>query len=232
MVTAKARQPKVASHEKGKRETRADAIARQLRDEILDGRRDPGAPLRQQEIADSLGASRVPVREALRLLEAEGFVTIHPFSGARVATLDFEDCLAIYKIRERLEPLAFSESMMNLTPHELSLVEMAAEVVEGTTADTGKWLAADRDFHLACYAGVRSTRLVGMITGFWNSTQMYRRVLLTTFSSEDFQIAHIEHRLMIEALSTQRARAGEDLLRSALERSRMRLSAHRHLFDR
>lgn len=213
------------------RETQADRIARVVRDEIIAGQRLPGAPLRQQEIADVLGASRPPVREALRLLEAEGFVTLHAYSGARVARLDFEECVEIYKIRERLEPLAFSESMSLLRQDQLATVETAAAAVEAAQGDVGAWLEADRSFHLSCYEGLPSLRLARMISGFWNSTQMYRRVLLMTFSNEDYTTAHLEHRLMIGALHERNTRAGEEILRFALERSRTRLTANRQLFD-
>lgn len=212
------------------RETFADRIARIVRDDIVMGRRLPGEALRQQEIADALGASRPPVREALRLLEAEGFVTLHPYSGARVARLDFQECVEIYKIRERIEPLAFSESMAWLLDDQLSVADAAATLVEAARGDVGLWLEADRNFHLACYAGLSSRRLSDMITGFWNSTQMYRRVLLMTFTEQDYTTAHDEHRLMLVALHEKNARAGEELLRFALERSRMRLTANRDLF--
>jgi DNA-binding GntR family transcriptional regulator len=172
------------------------------------------------------------VREALRQLESEGLVVLRPHSGAHVAVLDFEECLDIYKIRERLEPLAFSESVGRLTEAQLDEVARAAAEVELLTADHAAWLAADRAFHLACYAGVSTPRILRMIVGFWNTTQHYRRVLLTTFIAHDFELAHDEHRLMVDALVHGDARRGEDMVRMAMERSRLRLSRHRDLFDR
>jgi DNA-binding GntR family transcriptional regulator len=210
----------------------AQRVARELRERIYDGRYGPGTPVRQEAIAAELGVSRIPVREALRLLENEGLVVIRPHSGARVALLDFEECLQIYKIRERLEPLAFSESVGRLSDEQLKEVVDLAKHLESLTHDQRVWLEGDRRLHLAMYAGMQSRYLLGMIVGFWNTTQQYRRVLLSTFTENDFEIAHDEHRLMVDALIRENARAGEDVLRIGMERSRLRLASRRDLFDR
>lgn len=210
----------------------ADRITRELRENILDRRYEPGASLRQESIAKEMGVSRLPVREALRQLESEGLVVIRPHSGARVVVLDFEECLGIYKIRERLEPLAFSESVGHLSDEQLREVRGRAAELETLTDNHLVWLEVDRALHLAMYAGMRASRLLNMIVGFWNTTQAYRRILLSTFTQEDFDIAHAEHLLMIAALECGNAQAGEATLRSAMERSRLRLANNRDLFDR
>jgi DNA-binding GntR family transcriptional regulator len=76
-----------------------------LRTEILDGGYQPGQRIKQEDIAARLGASRIPVREALRMLQAEGLVTLVANSGAWVARLSLAECAELYQIRERLEPL-------------------------------------------------------------------------------------------------------------------------------
>jgi len=81
---------------------------------ILSGDLAPGSRIRQEELALRFGTSRIPVREALRYLESEGLVTLKANSGAWVARLDLADCIEVYKIRERIEPLAISESVLHL----------------------------------------------------------------------------------------------------------------------
>ncbi|WP_283136517.1 GntR family transcriptional regulator [Rhizohabitans arisaemae] len=206
-------------------------VARQLREAIFDGVLEPGAAIRQEAMARELGVSRIPVREALRHLESEGLVTIRANSGARVAVLDFDEYAEIYKIRERLEPLALAESIGRLTEEQRAEAARLAAEVEASTGDPKAWLDADRRFHLACYAGVSTPRLLRMIVDFWNTTQRYRRILLATFSDEDFATAHVEHRLILDALRTGNTRVGEDLIRMHIERSRMRLANHRELFE-
>jgi DNA-binding GntR family transcriptional regulator len=212
--------------------TRAEAVARRLRQAISDGELQPGEPLRQEAIAAEFDVSRIPVREALRLLESEGLVVIRPHSGARVAMLDFEECIEIYKIRERLEPLAFGESIRNLTEEQLAAVARYAEELEGLTADPQGWNDGDRRLHVACYAGVPAGPISRMIVGFWNTTQHYRRVLLSTFTAGEFELAICDHRLIVDAAQTRNVERGEALLRFHLERSRHRLAANRALFDR
>jgi DNA-binding GntR family transcriptional regulator len=207
-------------------------VARYLREAIFEGKLKPGEPVRQEAVAQELEVSRIPVREALRQLESEGLVTIRPNSGARVAVLDFDECVEIYKIRERLEPLAFGERVGKLDEEELDQVASLAKELEGLVGDQPAWLQGDRQFHLACYGGDAESRLTSMIIGFWNTSQHYRRVLLTTFTEYDFELAHDEHRLMIDALRNGDTRIGEELLRNALERSRRRLTRHHELFDR
>lgn len=218
-------------HAREPHEPLTQRVARHLREAILNGDLKHGVPLRQEAVAQELGVSRIPVREALRQLESEGLVVIRPHSGARVATLDFDECTEIYKIRERLEPLAISESIGNLTEEQKQEAVRAAKEVESLTSDLKAWLRADRRFHLACYAGVTTPRLLRMIVDFWNTTQRYRRILLETFSEEDFAITHVEHGLIVNAVLSGNCRAAEELIRIHIERSRLRLTSHRELFD-
>src|SRR5215510_5383173 len=94
--------------------TTSERIAAHLRDAILNGEMPPGSRIRQEEIAVRLGASRLPVREALRMLEAEGLTEHERHKGARVTRLSMHEVDVIYRMRERLEPLALAESLPRL----------------------------------------------------------------------------------------------------------------------
>lgn len=214
------------------REPMTQKVARRLRDDILAGLLEPGSRVRQEAVAEEFGVSRIPVREALRQLESEGLVVIRPHSGARVSVLDFEEYTEIYKIRERLEPLAFSESVEHLTDDQRADILHLLEVLEAATGDPNAYLEGDRRFHLACYLGVRTPRLLRMIVEFWNTTQRYRRILIATFDDNDYILNNYEHRLIADAAIGGNARRGEDLIRMHIERSRLRLSQHRDLFNR
>lgn len=212
-------------------ESMTQSVARHLREGIYEGTFSPGMHIRQEALASELGISRIPVREALRQLESEGLVVIRPNSGARIAVLDFEEYSDIYKIRERLEPLALAESIPKLNDEQRAEVELMAEELESLTHNPAAFLDADRRFHVACYAGAPSKRLRRMIEGFWNETQRYRRILLTTFTDDDFARTNSEHRLIVNAVQAGNTRTGEDLIRMHIERSRLRLADHRELFD-
>src|SRR3954454_24220606 len=79
-------------------------VADYLREAILSGQIAPGERIRQEDIAERFGASRLPVREALRILEAEGLTEHHRHKGARVPRLDIHEVDVIYQMRERIEP--------------------------------------------------------------------------------------------------------------------------------
>lgn len=208
-----------------------DYIAGKLREWILERQLKPNESIRQEKVAQQLGTSRIPVREALRRLESEGLVVIRPYSGARVAALDVRECEEIYKIRERIEPLALSESIPMLTAEQQEEVRRLAAVMVGERRNDVGWLEADRKFHLATYAGITSPRLLRMIIGYWNTTQHYRRLLLSTFVDHDYEMVESEHALIVDAVLTRNVTRGEDILRLHIERSRMRLVAHAYLFD-
>src|SRR5271169_1709802 len=89
-------------------------IAESLRTAILDGSYRPGERIRQEDVAARSGASRIPVREALRMLAAEGLVTLVANSGAWVTRLTMAECVELYQVRERLEPLLLRASMPGL----------------------------------------------------------------------------------------------------------------------
>src|SRR5690606_31424970 len=94
-------------------------IAAGLRQQILHGELAPGSRIRQEELAAQFGASRLPVRDALRQLEAEGLVRLVANSGAWVERLSLAECTEVYLVRERIEPLLLSMSIPHLGESEL-----------------------------------------------------------------------------------------------------------------
>ncbi|HAM26782.1 MAG TPA: GntR family transcriptional regulator, partial [Microbacteriaceae bacterium] len=107
-------------------------IATRLREAILTGAYAPGARIRQEDLAEEFGASRLPVREALRILESDGLITLVANTGAWVAHLSLAECEEMYQIRERIEPLLLRYSMPNLSPETLDrLEELADEMQSG-----------------------------------------------------------------------------------------------------
>lgn len=207
------------------------AIARMVREAIHDGRLPPGMPIRQEALAKRLGASRIPVREALRQLESEGLVTLVPHSGARVARLDIVEHVEIYRIREALEPIAIAESATRLTDKQLAELNDLAVLIENSQSDPNLWILHDRTFHLATYAAAPLPRLLKMINEFWNSTQHYRRAHLRTFTPKTFQIIHLEHRMILEALERHDPIDAEQRQRSHIRRTRLDLTSHAELFE-
>jgi DNA-binding GntR family transcriptional regulator len=213
------------------RTSRVDHATAALRDAILDGRLPPGRRISQAGIAETVGTSRVPVREALRRLETEGLVTLVPRSGAWVAKLSFEEYTELYTIREWVEPPALATSVPGLADEAIGELHGLVDGME-SAVDSTAWLDLDRRFHLASYAGAPLPRLRRLIEGFWNSTQQYRRAHLQYLqSSRDLTLVHAEHRLLAAAVGRRDAEGAADVLRSHIRRTRLDLARSPELFD-
>lgn len=215
----------------GSYEPLGQAIARQVREAILDGRLSPGTRVRQEALARRFGVSRIPVREALRQLESEGLVTLVPHSGARVARLDLAEHLELYRIREALEPVAAAESAPNLTDDQLDELRSLAAQIADAVDDEPRWLELDRRFHLTSYAGAALPRLRGMIEDLWNTTQHYRRAYRGTLTREEFAFVDLDHRFILEALERRDPVDAEQRVRSHIRRTRLVLSERREIFE-
>lgn len=200
-----------------------------LRMAILSGRLRPGSRVRQEELAAEFGMSRIPVREALRQLESEGLVILVPNSGAWISNLDRAECVEIYKIRERLEPLALSESSANLAPETLARLEELASRIEAVEG-VDEFLQLDREFHLLSYEGARMPQLVQMIHKFWNTTQQYRRAFATSVGKAGMAAVYYEHRLILEALKRRDGEQAGLILYGHIRRTRLQLEQHSEMF--
>ena len=121
-------------------------IADELRERILAGRLAPGTRIIQDDLAEELNTSRLPVREALRILESRGLVTLRANSGAWVTSMDVRECELSYKIRERLEPLLLAESAPRLSDADIAEMAELQDRIE-RTADVEEFLVLDRRLH-------------------------------------------------------------------------------------
>lgn len=204
-------------------------VTETIRAMILSGELAPGDKISQDALATRFGTSRIPIREALSRLESDGLVVMEPNRGAWVAKLDLEECLEIYKIRERLEPLVLSEAVAKLTDAEIDALE--ALVIEMTvTDDPDTFLRLDREFHLASYRAADMRQLGGMVERFWNTTQPYRRAFTRVIGKEGNWIIHAEHKLIIDALRQRDAERAGRLLHEHIRRTRFELARHKELF--
>ncbi len=204
-------------------------VAAYLRDAILSGELRPGDRIRQEDIAERLGASRLPVREALRMLEAEGLTEHQARKGARVPQLSPHEVDVVYRMRERLEPLALAESMSQLGPDEQAQLEKVQQRIEDNE-DLEKFLDLDREFHMLTYSGCDIDPLMSNVTRLWNSTQHYRRAFVTLGGRSRMWVVNSEHRLILDAIARGDADDGERFLGGHIRRTRIELSHHPEIF--
>jgi DNA-binding GntR family transcriptional regulator len=207
----------------------SERIADHLRTAILAGEIGPGERIRQEEVAARLGASRLPVREALRMLEAEGLTEHEANKGSRVPLLDVHEVDVLYQMRERLEPLALSESLPHLTSAQVQRMEDLQDRIESGT-DLAGFLVLDREFHLTSYEGCATDHLVATVRRLWNSTQHYRRAFMLLSGPERRWVVHCEHRLLLDAVRRRDAVDAERYLCGHIRRTRIELSQHPEVF--
>ena len=206
-------------------------IAQTVRDGIISGELPPGTRIRQEDLADRFGASRVPVREALRQLEYEGLVTVIANTGAWVSRLTLAECEEIYQMRERLEPLLLGMSARSLAASELSRLEDLAGRISSVESDVDAFLMLDREFHLATYGGARTAHLSELVNKLWNTTAPYRRAYVSRWNAEARRIAIEEHHLMLASLKDNDVDEAERILASHIRRTRRHLARHPDVFN-
>jgi len=136
------------------RRTLTDSVARRLRDLIIEGHLPPGTPLRLQALASRLGVSVMPVREALRLLEAERLVAVSPHRGATVLQVSSDEVEEIYVMRAALERLAARVAMTRISADAIRSLRSQFEAMAAAAADEDldRFSVEDRRFHRLLYA--------------------------------------------------------------------------------
>ena len=215
-------------------------IAAALREEILDGRRRPGARIVQEELAARSGASRIPVREALRMLEADGLVTVVANSGARVTALTAAGLAEAYLVRERLEPLLLALSLPRLEEAAVTRMGELAAAMEAAAGgpggpDVDAFLRADREFHLAGYAGAAGGEAWRVVARMWDVTQHYRREFTRLAAARPapaggapagLAVTHLEHRLLLDSVRRRDAGDAGRVLVTHVRRTRVELLRH------
>ena len=205
-------------------------IAAELRRRILRGELHPGDRIRQEALAAAHGASRAPVREALRILEADGLVTTVANTGAWVARLSQAECEEIYQVRERLEPLLLRLSLPRLGPARLERLEALAGEIERVD-DVEQFLRLDRALHLLTYEGAETAMLGDTIERLWNTTQHYRRAFSLLLDVHDLRILHDEHHMLVRAIRDGDIEDAERVLAGHIRRTRLQLAHHPAVFS-
>jgi DNA-binding GntR family transcriptional regulator len=200
-------------------------VAESLRELILSGEMPPGSRIRQEELAERFGLSRIPVREALRRLESDGLVMLVPNSSAWVAKIDMAECIEVYKIRERLESLAVSEAVPNMSDEHVTMLGDLVARMEASH-DTEEFLRLDREFHLASYRPAEMQQLYAIVERFWNTTQHYRRAFTRLVGKEGSWVTHTEHRLILDAFRRRDAEGAGHVVFEHIRRTRFELERH------
>jgi DNA-binding GntR family transcriptional regulator len=195
------------------RRTAQDAAIQALRERIAAGRLQAGEQIRQEQLADDLGVSVIPVREALKTLEAEGQVVYRPHQGYFVARLDAADLVEAYVIRDLLESEAVRRSLPRLGEEDFLRLEELIEDMDrhASTGDVLALTAANRLFHFTLFDAAAMPRLVNFVRILWDATDPYRSLYFA--APAERELANDEHREILVALRSRDADKAVALLR-------------------
>ncbi|MGI9120696.1 MAG: GntR family transcriptional regulator [Acidimicrobiales bacterium] len=180
--------------------TAQEAVLVELRRFIATGRLRPGQQIVQDALAVQLGVSRVPLREALKILEGEGQVTYLAHRGYFVTKLSLSDLLEVYRIREILEAEAVIAAVPQMTAEDIDRLEEAERDVQAAAliADVIAMTAANRRFHFALIEACAMPRLVWLIRLLWDATEVYRSVYYN--EEHHRELVEAEHMAVVAAV--------------------------------
>jgi DNA-binding GntR family transcriptional regulator len=175
------------------------AVADKLRDQIIRGEIPEGAQLRQEAIATQYQVSRVPVREALRQLDAEGLIAIVPNRGAVVPALSPDDVEELFSIRALLEPEVLKLSIPRLTEDDFSEADaVLRKYVNELRRDdhVSAWGRLNWQFHSILYSRANQPRFMAIIRNVNNNGERYTRLQL--YLTHGMKRANEEHHKILE----------------------------------
>jgi DNA-binding GntR family transcriptional regulator len=200
--------------------TKTDAAYSELRARILDGTLPPGSVLDQDTIAQQLGLSTTPVREALRRLESENFVIMAAHRESRVAGLTREELQEIYGIRLALDPLAARLAAEHATDEQIAAARDALEWTGVSVAEV--LLEGNRRFHRSIYSASGNSTLTAILEALWDRTDRYRMALLRT--DDGRREADTDHRQIYAAFANRDGALVERLMYEHLSRSKQKIA--------
>ncbi len=186
--------------------TMAEAALAELQDSILSGELAPGSPLRLEELADRLGMSISPVREAVRRLESLGLAVHVPHRGARVSELALDDLRDAYEVRLLLEPRAVRRAAERFTADDAATARAHLAAYE-QARDRAEHAA----FHFALYSASHSEWLLRLIRPAWENCERYRAISLQRRGYAEIDRQH--ERILEACVRHEPERAAAELTR-------------------
>lgn len=199
-----------------------DLIANALRNAILQGRYKAKQPLRQDRIARELGVSKIPLREALVQLKAEGLVSFMPNRGAVVTELSAKEVDEIFTMRIALETKALERAIPNLRPADFIRAKSVLEIFE-KEEDRTQWSELNWEFHATLYQASQMPRLLNTIETLHNNVTRYLIIYLDRLSAQD--ISQKEHLAIFNACLKRNIDAATKQLTNHLRKASKRLVA-------
>ena len=194
-----------------------EVVFETLREAIINGTLKPGERMMEIQLAEQLGVSRTPVREAIRKLELEGFVVKIPRKGAYVAGISLKDIADVFEVRAAMEGLAAGLAAERITAEELEEMERLlvriGEHIEANRLE--EVVEMDTLFHEALYKASRNLKLEQILQNLREQIQRFRSTSLA-FPGR-MREALEEHKKIVEAISERNAALAQQLAQEHIE---------------
>jgi DNA-binding GntR family transcriptional regulator len=190
-------------------------VAQELRERVLTGELRPGVRLSQSKLAAAHGVSRIPIRDALQVLAAEGLVDTSG-STAVVRELSIAELQELYEMRELVEPALTRTAVPNVGLAEVTMMSGLAEEMEAGTTPA-EWLRANARFHALVYTRADRPRMIELTEQLRRLTDRYLYLHIGVFGDTDH--LHAEHRRILDAVRRGDAAATAELTRAHLATS-------------
>lgn len=203
----------------------AELVTENIMDFIMDDKIHMGEKLNTEDLAQQLGVSRMPVRDAIKSLEKMGLVVSTPYVGSHVVSLDERDVREIYIGRKALEPITAFWACENMTDEKLEEIEeihrKLSKVCEDEPLSAKRIFLLNKEFHFAIYKESQFKRLIDMIEGLWNNLAFCKLIYSQNYakSRESAKAMLKEHERFLEALRTRDSQLLHDLLYQSLNRN-------------
>lgn len=199
-----------------------------LRASILAGEFEAGYQLRQDEVAEQFGTSRIPVREALRQLESEGLIVFHPNKGAVVKGLSLEDVLEMLDIRIALETRALKLAIPNMAVEDL---DAAQEILDryDAASEPDTWGEMNWNFHWTLYAPCNKSKLLSIIEANYGHVSRFTRRQVSRAAGKSRP--QKEHHELLDLCREGKIEKAVDLLERHIEQTQKSLQATSRLTD-
>ena len=194
-----------------------DVVFKTLRQAILKGELEPGERLMEIQLAERLGVSRTPIREAIRKLELEGLVLMIPRRGAEVAKISEKNLRDVLEVRRSLEELAIDLACQRIQEEELETLreaqkEFAAAIAAGDAMEIAQ---TDEKFHEIIYSSTGNQKLMQILSNL--REQMYRYRLEYIKDANKRQILLVEHEQILKALSLRHVQEAKLAVREHID---------------
>lgn len=201
-----------------------DVVFNTLRQAILRGELEPGERLMEIQLAERLGVSRTPIREAIRKLELEGLVLMVPRKGAEVAKISEKSLRDVLEVRRSLEELAIELACQRMDEEAIGELEEAQRAF-AAAIESGDVMAiaeSDEHYHDVIYQGTENSRLVQILNNL--REQMYRYRLEYIKDKDKRQILLLEHETILKAIKNRHVTEAKEAMRAHIDNQEITVS--------